>query len=105
MKRFITVFAISLLLLFTINTVAAVAQPKIYSQDFYTMKYLGLNENITYKVRNNEPYVEGLLIIIDSNKKIQQIIRIAPNSTENTLAPLKNDYKFIIYNNVLLSFS
>ncbi|WP_315072555.1 hypothetical protein [uncultured Clostridium sp.] len=105
MKRFITISSIFLFLLFTINTVATVAQPKIYSQGFYTMKDLGLTENVTYKVRNNEPYVEGLLIIIDSNKKIQQLIRITPNSTENTLVPLKNDYRFIIYNNVLLSFS
>jgi hypothetical protein len=105
MKKFITVFFISLFLLFSINTVTAIAQPKTYSQGFYTMNDLGLNENTLYKVRNNEPYVEGLLIIVDSDKKIQQLIRIAPNSTENTLIPLKNDYKFIIYNNVRLNFS
>ncbi|WP_238918630.1 hypothetical protein [Clostridium sp. YIM B02555] len=105
MKKFITVFSISLFLLFSINTVTAIAQPKTYSQGFYTMNDLGLNENTLYKVRNNEPYVEGLLIIVDSDRKIQQLIRIAPNSTENTLIPLKNDYKFIIYNNVRLNFS
>ncbi|AQR94502.1 hypothetical protein [Clostridium saccharoperbutylacetonicum] len=105
MKKFITVFFISLFLLFSINTVTAIAQTKTYSQGFYTMNDLGLNENTLYKVRNNEPYVEGLLIIVDSDKKIQQLIRIAPNSTENTLIPLKNDYKFIIYNNVRLNFS
>lgn len=105
MKRFLTTFSILLFLLLTINNITALAQLKTYSQGFYTMKDLGLTENTIYKVRNNEPYVEGLLIVVDSDKKVQQLIRIDPNSTENTLKPLKGDYRFIIYNNVHLSFS
>lgn len=69
------------------------------------MKVLGLTENISYNVSNNQPYVEGLLIILDSDRKIQQLIRIPANSILNPLIPLKNDYKFIIYNNILLTFS
>lgn len=105
MKRFISILSISLFLLVTINTVNVVAQTKIYSQGFYTMKDLGLNENTSYNVRNYEPYVEGLLIIVDADRKIQQLIRIPANSTLNPLIPLKSDYKFIIYNNVRLGFS
>lgn len=105
MKKFITAFSIFLFLLFTINTVTTVAQPKIHSQGFYTMRDLNLSENTIYTVRNSEPYVEGLLIIIDSDKKIQQLIRIQPSSIQNTLIPLKSDFTFIIYGNVRLSFS
>ncbi|AVK49933.1 hypothetical protein AXY43_19190 [Clostridium sp. MF28] len=105
MKKFIYILSILLLFLFTLNTAPVVAQPKIYSQGFYNMKDLNLSENVSYKVQNNQPYVEGLLIIIDADKKIQQLLRIPANSTKIPLAPLKYDYKFIIYNNVLLTFS
>lgn len=105
MKRFVGIFPILLFLLFTINTVRAVAQPKIYSQGFYTMKDLGLSENISYNLQNNEPYVEGLLIIIDTDQNIQQVIKIQPNSAKNPLIPIKNDYKFIVSGNVKLTFS
>ncbi|ALB47796.1 hypothetical protein [Clostridium beijerinckii] len=105
MKKFIYILSISLLLFFTFNTVTTIAQPKMYSQGFYNMKDLNLSENVSYKVQNNQPYVEGILIIIDADKKIQQLIRIPANATQIPLAPLKYDYKFIIYNNVLLTFS
>lgn len=105
MKKFITIFSIFLLLVFNINTINTLAQPKIFSQGFYTMKDLGLSENVLYNVQNSEPYTDGLLIIIDSNTKVQQVLRIPANSTQNPIIPLKNDYKFIIYNNLRLTFS
>lgn len=101
MKKF---FAIFLVLYFIINPVTTIAETKTYSQGFYTMKELNLSENKTYKVQNHEPYVQGLLIILDSNTRVQQLIRIPPNSTVNTLIPLEKDYKFIIYNDVHLTF-
>ncbi|AMK50444.1 hypothetical protein LF65_06535 [Clostridium beijerinckii] len=105
MKKFIYSLSIFLLLLFTFNTITITAQLKTYSQGFYAMKDLNLRENVSYKVQNHEPYVDGLLIIVDADRKIQQLIRIPANSTEIPIAPLKYDYKFIIYNNVLLTFS
>ncbi len=105
MKRFISVSCIFLFLLFTVSTVTAVAQPKIYSQGFYSVKDLGLLENVSYNVQNNEPYVKGLLIIIDNDQNIQQVIKIQPNSTRNPLIPIKNDYKLIVSGNVQLAFS
>jgi hypothetical protein len=105
MKKLITVFSIFLLLSFTTNTISVFAQPKEYSQGFYTMKDLGLSENVPYKVQNNEPYVEGLLFILDSDRKIQQLVRIPANSSQIPLIPLKYDYRFIVYNNVRLVFS
>ncbi|ABR35569.1 MULTISPECIES: hypothetical protein [Clostridium] len=105
MKKFIYTLSIFLLLLFTFNTITITAQLKTYSQGFYAMKDLNLRENVSYKVQNHEPYVEGLLIVVDADRKIQQLIRIPANSTEIPIAPLKYDYKFIIYNNILLTFS
>jgi hypothetical protein len=105
MKKFLTMLSISLFLLFSTNTVTTMAQAKQFSQGFYTMRDLSLNENVVYKVQNNDPYVEGLLIIVDSGNKIQQLLRIQPNSSQNTLIPLKYNYNFIIYNNVRLTFS
>jgi len=101
MKKFIAVF---LVLYFIINPVATAAEIKTYSQGFYTMEDLKLSENTIYKVQNHEPYVQGLLIVLDSNARVQQYIRIPSNSTVNTLVPLEKDYKFIIYNNVNLTF-
>lgn len=103
MKKFIIISSIFLSLIFTSGIITA-AETKQFSQGFYTMKDLGLNPNIVYKVRNNEPYVEGLVIIIGPEEKIQQIIRILPGPNESTLIPLKYDYKFIIYNDVRLTF-
>lgn len=74
MKKFFRILPIFLFLLLTINTVTAIAQPKIYSQGFYSMQDLGLNENVNYTVTNHEPYADGLLIVIDSDKRIQQLL-------------------------------
>ncbi|MFW2500178.1 hypothetical protein [Clostridium diolis] len=105
MKKFIYILSILLLFLFTFNTVTTVAHHKMYSQGFYDMKDLNLSENITYKIQNNHPYVEGLLIIIDDDRKIQQLIRIPASSAQIPMLPLKYGYKFIIYNDILLTFS
>lgn len=105
MKKVITILSVSLFLFFSINTISTIAQTKKFSQGFYTMNDLGLQEGVSYNVKNYDPYVEGLLIIIDNNTKIQQAIRIPANSGENTIVPLKSDYKFIIYNNIQLVFS
>lgn len=105
MKKFIYILSILLLFLFTFNTVTTVAHHKMYSQGFYDMKDLNLSENVTYKVQNHEPYVDGLLIVLDADRKIQQLIRIPARSSQIPIMPLKYAYKFIIYNNVLLTFS
>lgn len=105
MRKFLVIFSFFLFLAFSINTVTTVAQTKTYSQGFYTMKDLNLSENTSYTVQNNEPYVEGLLIIVDSDRKIQQLVRIQPNFTKTPLIALKNDYRFIIYGDVKLIFS
>lgn len=105
MKKFAIIISVLLFLIFTMNTVTTVAQPKSYSQGFYTMKDLNLYENRSYTVQNNSPFVDGWLVIFDSNKNIQQINRIAANSSQYPLIPLRSGYTFVIYGNVNLVFS
>lgn len=82
MKKFIYTLSIFLLLLFTFNTITITAQLKTYSQGFYAMKDLNLRENVSYKVQNHEPYVEGLLIVVDADRKYNNLF-------EYPLTPLK----------------
>ncbi|ALB47797.1 MULTISPECIES: hypothetical protein [Clostridium] len=105
MKKFIYILSIPLISLFIFNTAATAAPQEMHSQGFYNMKDLNLSENISYKVQNHEAYVEGLLIILDSDRKIQQLVRIPANSNNIYISPLKYGYKFIIYNDILLTFS
>lgn len=105
MKKFAIIISVLLFLTFTMNTITTVAQPKSYSQGFYTMKDLNLYENRSYTVQNTSPFVDGWLVIFDLNKNIQQINRIAANSSQYPLIPLRSDYTFVIYGNVNLVFS
>lgn len=105
MKKFIAIFCTLLFLSFSTNALTTVAEAKSFSQGFYTMKDLGLSPNIPYSVQNTSTYDDGLLIILDSNKTIQQVIRIKPQSPKYTLIPLMNDYVFILYGNFQLEFS
>jgi len=104
MKKFISMLSIFLFLSFTLNTLTTLAQTKTYSQGFYTMNDLNFVENINYIVQNNEPYSGGLLIILDSNKKIKQLLDIEPSSIRNPIIPLKAEYRFVIYGDVHLTF-
>lgn len=105
MRKFIAIFFTFLFLSFNINTLTLVAEAKTFSQGFYTMEDLGLYPNTPYSVQNSSTYNDGLLIILDGNKTIQQVIRIKPQSPKYTLIPLMNDYVFILYGNFDLNFS
>lgn len=105
MKKFIAIFSIFLFVSFKINTLILVAEAKTFSQGFYTMEDLGLYPNTPYSVQNSSTYNDGILIILDGNKTIQQIIRIKPSSPKYTLIPLMSDYFFILYGNFDLNFS
>jgi len=105
LKKFASILSILLFISFNINKINATAQSKVYSQGFYTMKDLNLYEGATYTVQNSQPYDDGMLIIIDSEERIQLLLHIPPYSTKYTLPSLKSDYQFIIHNNVRLTFS
>lgn len=105
MKKFAIIISTLLLLTLNINAISTVAQPKNYSQGFYTMKDLNLQENISYSIQNLSQYNDGLLIVLDTDKKIQQVIRLGPSSPKYPLRQFKSDFKFIIYGDVQLVFS
>lgn len=105
MKKFITI--LSILLLFSINPMPAVAETKTYSQGFYTMKDLGLSEGVSYTAQNTSLTSRALIFILDENQKIQQLLRLAPfSSSQYKLTPLKSSFHFIIYgDDVQIAFS
>ena len=105
MKKFTIIILTVLLLTFSMNAGVAIAQQKSYSQGFYTMKDLNFFEDISYSVQNISQHDDGLLIILDSDKKIQQVVRLRPGAPKSPLRPFRSDYKFIIYGDVQLIFS
>lgn len=105
MKKLAIIISVFLITILTTNTITTSAQQKSYSQGFYNMKDLDLYENRTYTVQNITPPNDGWLVILDSNKNIQQLIRIQPDPIKYPLMPLRNDYKFAIYGDIKLVFS
>ncbi|WP_315074137.1 hypothetical protein [uncultured Clostridium sp.] len=105
MKRLIAILSIFFFLAFNLNTQYAIAQQR-HPQGFYTMKDLGLSENIPYSVQNLSPNTKALILVLDKDQSTQQLLRLPPSSPKYNLTPLENDYRFIIYgNDVQIVFS
>lgn len=95
MKRFVTVFSIFLFLTFNLNIRTAIAAPIVFKQGFYTVKESPLIANSTYKINTVSSIGDSLVIVLDSNKSMQQFLHLKPNSPEYIVGPL--DYgNFII---------
>ncbi|WP_315075135.1 hypothetical protein [uncultured Clostridium sp.] len=106
MRKFVAILSIFFFLAFNLNTQYAIAQPKRYTQGFYTMKDLGLSANIPYSVQNFSPTTTALILVVDQSKTIQQLLRLPPSSPKYNLTPLQNSYHFIIYgDDVQVTFS
>lgn len=107
MKKFLTLSSIFLLLLFSINTITAVAQvnqSKRFKEGFYSMNDLGLLENVSYKVENISNY-NGFLVVFDSEQKIQQAISLEPHSIKHPLKTIRNTDRVVILGQGELIFS
>ena len=105
MKKFFTIFFVFLVLSFSINTITTVAQPKIFSEGFYYPKDLNIMENVNPTVQNVSTKFESFMIIFDDKDRIQQAVRLKPNSPKHILLPVKNSYKVTIVGDGELSFS
>ncbi|MFL0164527.1 hypothetical protein [Candidatus Clostridium helianthi] len=105
MKKFISIFSIFLLLSFSINISAVIAQQKVYAQGIYTAKDLNLSPNISPKIQNVSQNATVTLVIFDSNQLMQQAIRLKPQSQQYALLPIEYDYTFVIVGNGTLVFS
>ncbi len=105
MRRFAAILSIFFFLAFNLNTQYAIAQQR-YPRGFYTMKDLGLSENIPYSVQNFSPTTKALVLVLDQNQTVQQLLRLPPSSPKYNLTPLENTYRFIIYgDDVQVAFS
>lgn len=107
MKKFIVVFSIFLFLFLNITpvtTMATTSRPS-FSEGFYTLKDLKLQENVNYTVKNTSPNFEIFMIIFDSQGRIRQSVRLEPNSPQHTLLPIRNDNKIVIIGQGNLVFS
>jgi hypothetical protein len=96
MRKFIAVLSIFLFLLFSMNTTTAIAQPKTFSQGFYTLKDLNLMANTPYSIQNISPIYKSFIIIFDSNQIIQQAVRLGPSSPKVPLIPFEYDYIIVV---------
>lgn len=96
MKKFIYILSIFSLLLFTINSITATAQPesKSFTQGLYYLKDTGLVTGSSYKIRNTSPTGKAIVIVFDGNQLMQEFIRLEPNSPDYIVKPL--DYGSII---------
>ncbi len=106
MKKFITIFCIFLLLSFSINTITAVAQlnAQNFSEGFYSLENLKLIPNVSYKVQNTSSN-KSFLIIFDSDLKIQESLRLEPNSPKYSIRPLQYGYRVVIVGSGQVSFT
>lgn len=105
MKKRIIIVSIFVFLSLNINYITTIAQPVEYSQGIYTLRDLKLMENITYNVENVSQYGTSSILIVDTNQRILQLIRLEPKSLKYTLIPIKYEYTIIIYGNGKVVFS
>jgi len=98
MKKFALIFSFFLFLSFNINIITSFAQPTTtpsFSEGFYTINDLKLAPNSIYKVQNISPN-KVFMIVFDDDQRIQQSIRLEPNSPKYYLKPFQYYYKIVI---------
>lgn len=104
MKKFFTTLFIFLSLLFNINIISTFAQPKSFSQGFYSLNNLNLMENVNYTVQNISSNYSAYLIIFDDKDRTQESVRLEPSSPKHILLPIKSNYNILIIGKGELTF-
>ncbi|EKQ57964.1 MULTISPECIES: hypothetical protein [unclassified Clostridium] len=105
MKKFITVFFLSLFLFLNINSISSIAESKSFTQGLYYYKDTGLTTGSTYKIRNSSPTGKAVVIVFDGNQMMQEFIRLEPNSPDYIVKPLDFDSIIIIIGGGSVTFS
>ena len=105
MKKFATIFSIFLFLSFNMNTITAIAQPKILSQGIYNASDSNFLIGTSYIVQNTSPKDKAFIMIIDGDQQIQELIRLEPNSSKYYIKPLEYTYLIVIIGNGTVVFS
>jgi len=105
MKKFTSVFLISLFLSFNMLIVTSVAETKVLKEGFYKATDLNLSPNIIYAIQNISPNNAIFVLIFDGNQNLQQSIRLKPQAQEYKLIPMQPDYRLVIAGNGEVSIS
>lgn len=96
MKKFIFTFLFFLCLLFNINIVPSLAQPRVIKEGVYTLTDLNLSPNTKYTVQNNSFNERIYILIFDSKPNFIEAIRLRPQSKTYNLKPLQPDYTIVV---------
>lgn len=104
MKKFVLILSIFLFLSFSINTVVISApNPRTLSQGVYIVKD-NLLADVSYNVQNTSSNNKSVIMILDSNKALQEYIILEPKATHYNLKPLHYDDTVVIVGNADINF-
>lgn len=99
MKKFTSIFLISLFLSFNMLIVTSVAETKVLKEGFYKATDLNFSPNIIYSIENTSQNNAIFMLIFDGNQNLQQSIRLKPQSQKFKLIPIQPDYRLVIAGN------
>ena len=105
MKKFTSVFLISLFLSFNMLIVTSVAETKVLKEGFYKATDLNFSPDRVYAIQNISPDNAIFMLIFDGNQNLQQSIRLKPKSQKFKLIPIQLDYRLVIAGNGEVSIS
>ncbi|EKQ54469.1 MULTISPECIES: hypothetical protein [unclassified Clostridium] len=107
MKKIAIVFIIFLLLSISLNSPIIFAQPQTKSlpQGIYIVKDANLLVNSSYNIHNTSPSTKSVIMVLDSNKALQEYIILEPNSYHYNLKPFHYDDTVVIVSNSNIDFT
>jgi len=104
MKKYVLIFSIFLFLSFSINTIIASASHfRTLSQGVHIVKD-NLLADVSYNVENTSPYNKAVIMVINSDRSLQEYIILEPKSTHYNLKPLRYDDTVVIVGNANINF-
>ncbi|EHJ00463.1 hypothetical protein CDLVIII_3920 [Clostridium sp. DL-VIII] len=100
MKRFITIFSISLFLSISLNTISVFAQQaKTLTQGIYNVRDSNLLVGSPITARMTSSNDKAIIIVIGPDQNIHALERLGPGIPQEILPPLDYDQSIIIYTN------
>lgn len=105
MKKFAVILSLLIFILFNTNTLTAFATHKSFKEGFYNLKDLDIMANTPYSVQNISSNAPILIMIFDTEQRMQQSMRLLPNSPKYSIIPLQYDSKLVVLGEGELVFS
>lgn len=104
MKKYVLIFSIFLFLSFSINTIVVSAVHfRTLSQGVYIVKD-NLLADVSYNIENTSSNNKAVIMVIDSNRTLQEYIILDPKVTHYNLKPLHLDDTVVIVGNADINF-